>query len=165
MKCIVCGREVSGRSKCPDCGFTVYYIPGQKTEEIKNKIEALAQKYRRKKRDQFSVSLYTRTYGMEQDQLRVKEEEWLPLMAGSELESGKEKWLDRPFARQRLDQPVCLKIKLKWFEEEKVETVEIKPPIIFDFWRVGIKRKDENHIQILLGRKDCFESSDEISIF
>ena len=165
MKCIVCGQEVSGRSKCPNCGFPVYYTPGQETEKIKKKVEALAQKYRQKRLDQLFISLYTCSYQMEENQLRVKEEEWIPLLSGQELKPGTEKWIDRLFARQRLDQPVCLKIKLKWFGEEKVENVEVKPPVIFDFWRVGVKRNDEAHIQILLGRKDCFESSDEIPIF
>ncbi|MCI7814394.1 MAG: hypothetical protein SO016_03535 [Lachnospiraceae bacterium] len=165
MKCMVCGQEVSGRSKCPNCGFPVYYTPGQENEEIKKKVEKLAEKYRRKKLDQFDISLYSCSYEMKEEHLKVKNEEWIPLITGMEMKPGTEKWLDRLFARQRLDKPVKLKLKMRWFGKEKEEEVEIKPPVIFDFWRVGVRMSDEGHVQILLGRQDCFECSGALSIF
>lgn len=165
MKCIVCGCDVSGRGKCPNCGFSVYYITGQETEEIREKIKTLAEKHRSKCLDHLFISLYRCLYETEKEQLRVKEEEWIPLLSGKDLISGTEWWLDRKFTRQRLDRPVRLQIKMRWFGEEKTKEVEVKAPVIFDFWRVGVKVSDESHIQILLGRKDCCESSEKIAVF
>lgn len=165
MKCAVCGQDVTGKSKCTNCGFTVYYAVGDKTKEIKEKIELLARKYRRKCADQIQISLYQCFLEEKEKKRIVKKEEWIPLISGRDLIPGSESWAEAKFCRQRLDQKVCLKIKKKWFQEEKIDKVMISPPIIFDFWRVGVRCRDDSHIQILLGRKDCFQTSEELDLF
>ena len=165
MKCMICGQDVLGRGKCPVCGFPVYYVMGDKTEEIKRKLKQLAENYRCRRIDQLSIMMYRCSYKMKKGKMELKEEEWIPLICGSELHSKTEKWLDRKFIRQRLDQPVILKIKIRWFEKERIKEVAVEPPVLFDFWRVGVRMSDEAHIQILLGREDQYEKSEKIFIW
>ena len=126
---------------------------------------SLSAAYRAKCADQIGISVRRFLPGKAVKKGNVKEEEWLLLLSGAELREGREKWAEETFARQRPDKKARLTIKKKWFQEETTQEVFVAPPPVFDFWKVGVRCPDERHVQILLGREDCFEASEVLPVF
>lgn len=126
---------------------------------------SLSAAHRAKCADQIGISVRRFLPGKAVKKGNVKEEEWLLLLSGAELREGREKWAEETFARQRPDKKARLTIKKKWFQEETTQEVFVAPPPVFDFWKVGVRCPDERHVQILLGREDCFEASEVLPVF
>ena len=162
MKCKVCQSEIDkGITKCSKCGFPVLQMT-QGTAAEEEKLNKLAESFKKKKMENVRISLVVYTNAMDEYRVKVVRTDEILLASGSHLDVGKILWYPEKFARQSGDCHLNMKVtgsdgNVKNFK------VSLKNPNIMDFWKVGIYPMDGMEFKVVVGNETSYSSSDKFS--
>lgn len=162
MKCVACGKEVSG-SNCTHCNFPVYEIVGDNVDESVAQIDEFAKLHRENYLNDVQVGVVAHKW---QDiGGKIVEEYCAPMYfaSGSDLKNG-EVWSTESFARIPDIDVLTVKIAVKKGDlvvQADVQIPNLKEP---ELQKIGVRLEDKLQVRMLLKNDSGHLESQLISI-
>lgn len=164
MKCLVCGKEFEGSTKCPVCGFTSAAIVGEQTEEMKRHMKLLAEEHKERILGGTELSIVVYEWQPNKDEiLELAEKDYVSFAPCKDMVQGQIYWISEQFARVD-GSNVELILAVNKDGNQKEITVSVPIPKGEDFWTVGASLEDGFSVKLHLKTNQQTTQSEEIII-